>query len=110
VNSFFVLLLAIVTEIIGTAALKESHGFTKPIPVLIVIVSYAAAFYFMSLALKSIPLGTTYAIWSGLGTAGTVLIGVYFWHEPMNAVRILAIALIIIGVVLLNVVEKTQAV
>lgn len=108
-NPFIVLLCAIVSEVVGTAALKASEGFTKPFPTFLVIAGHIAAFYFMAVAMKNIPLGTTYAIWSGLGTAGTVAIGVLLWQERLEWLHVLALVLIIIGVVLLNVVGETKA-
>ncbi len=101
-NAFTYLLLAIATEIVGTTALKLSDGFTKLIPALFVVVGYGAAFYFLSLALKDMPLGIAYAIWSAIGTVGTVIIGVIVWGQPLSKQSIFAIALIVIGVVLLN--------
>lgn len=109
-NPFILLMIAIFSEIIATTSLKASEGFSKPIPSILVVIGYGVAFYMMSLVMKSIPLGTAYAIWAGLGTAGTVLIGVLLWREPLDALRILAIGMIIGGVVLLNVVAKAHAV
>jgi small multidrug resistance pump len=102
------LLLAILAEIIGTSALRLSEGFTKLVPSIVVIVGYVTTFYLMSLVLKSIPVGTVYATWSGLGTLGIVLIGVLVWREPMDLPKIIGIALIIIGVVLLNFVSGSS--
>jgi multidrug transporter EmrE-like cation transporter len=69
---------------------------------LLVVVGYGAAFYWFSLSLKQIPLGIAYAIWSGLGTVGVVLIGLFLWGETLNALRVFGIALILIGTVILN--------
>lgn len=102
-SPFITLMIAIVSEVIATASLRTTEGFTKPLPSVIVIIGYASAFYFLSLTLKSIPVGTAYAIWSGLGTAATVAIGVFIWRESFDLVRFLGIALIIAGVVVLNV-------
>lgn len=101
-NALLTLFLAIVSEVIGTTSLKYSEGFTRLGPSAIVVVGYAAAFYLMSLSLKQIPLGTAYAIWSGVGTAGTALIGIWLWNETFDLPRALGIALIIGGVVVLN--------
>jgi small multidrug resistance pump len=97
------LIIAIASEVIGTAALKASDSFTRPLPSLVVVLGYAAAFYFMSLSLKSIPLGVAYAIWSGVGTVGIVLVGMLVWNEVLTLPRVIGIALIIGGVVVLNV-------
>jgi len=96
------LLLAIVSEVIATSSLKASQGFSRLWPSLLVVVGYGAAFYWFSLSLKQIPLGIAYAIWSGLGTVGVVLIGLFLWGETLNALRVFGIALILIGTVILN--------
>ncbi len=74
-NGWWFLLVAIVSEVIGSTGLKASQGFSKLGPSLVVALGYASAFYFMSLALKTIPLNTAYAVWSGLGTALIALLG-----------------------------------
>lgn len=102
-NPLVYLALAILSEIIATNALKLSEGFTRIIPSIIVVIGYGLAFYFLSLALKSMPLGIAYAIWSAVGTVGTVLIGVVVWKNPLNLPSIVAIILIVVGVILLNV-------
>lgn len=99
---FLYLLLAIVSEVIATGSLKASQGFSRFWPSLFVVAGYGAAFYLLSLSLKQIPLGVAYAIWSGLGTVGVVLIGLFFWGEGLNMLRVIGIALILIGTVILN--------
>ncbi len=106
---FVTLMLAIVSEIIATNSLKVSEGFTKPLPSIVVVVGYVAAFYLLSLTLRSIPISAAYAIWSGLGTAGTVLIGVLVWRETLDLPRLAGIILIIAGVLLLNMVGGETA-
>jgi small multidrug resistance pump len=93
---------AIGSEIIATTALKLSDGFTKPIPSIVVVVGYAISFYALSMSLRSIPLGVVYAVWSGVGTAVIVLIGVFLFREVLDAVKVAGIGLIIVGVVMLN--------
>ena len=107
-NSYGFLFLAIFAEVVGTSALKASEGFTKWLPSTLVVAGYATAFYFLSLSLKNIPIGTAYAIWSGLGTAGIVLIGTLFLKEGMDLAKLLGIVLIVAGVVVLNVFSKTH--
>ena len=97
-----ILLLAIVSEVGGTVALKASEGFARLGPTLLVVVGYVLTFYFLGLALKQIPLGVAYAIWSGLGTAGAVLAGVLLWRESLSPAGVVGIALIVAGVVILN--------
>lgn len=96
------LILAVVSEVVATTSLKVSNGFSKPLPSVLVVVGYGAAFYFLSLTLKHMQLGTAYAIWSGLGTAGAVLAGVLLWREQLDIGRIVGIVLIVIGVIILN--------
>ncbi|NTV65674.1 MAG: multidrug efflux SMR transporter [Oscillochloris sp.] len=102
INAMFLLLAAITSEVIATTSLKISAGFSKPLPSLIVVVGYGLSFYLLSLSLKQIPLGTAYAIWSGLGTAATAVIGVLLWKEVLDLPRLLGIGLIIAGVIVLN--------
>jgi small multidrug resistance pump len=96
------LALAIGSEIIATVSLKVSDGFTKPIPAVVVVVGYAISFYALSITLRNIPLGVVYAVWSGVGTAAVVLIGVFLFREMLDAVKVGGIGLIIVGVVMLN--------
>lgn len=103
------LLLAIASELVATTSLKLSDGFTKWVPAVVVVVGYGAAFYFLSLSLKHVPLGTAYAIWSGIGTVGTVIIGVLLWQEKLDAWRVLGIVLIVLGVALLNVMSPGES-
>jgi small multidrug resistance pump len=96
------LALAIGSEIIATTALKLSDGFTKLIPSLVVVAGYGLSFYGLSITLRSIPLGVVYAVWSGVGTAAIVLIGVLLFREMLDAIKVAGIGLIIVGVVVLN--------
>jgi small multidrug resistance pump len=98
--------MAILSEIVATTSLKLSDGFSKPLPSILVVIGYGTAFYFLSLTLKNMALGTAYAIWSGLGTAGAIIIGALIWKESLNPWRLLGIALIIVGVSVLNLMEK----
>ena len=96
------LALAIGTEVVATTALKLSDGFTRLGWAAVGVVGYGISFYAMSVALKSIPLGIVYAVWSGIGTAAIVLIGYLLFREVLDAVKLAGIGLIIIGVVMLN--------
>ncbi|KKO52226.1 DMT family transporter [Paenibacillus sp. DMB20] len=93
---------AIVFEVFGSTMLKLSHGFTRFVPVLGVVAGYIAAFYMLSKALQVLPLGLSYATWSGVGTILTVIIGVYLFKEKINRQGLLGIAILTIGIVLLN--------
>ena len=101
-GSMLILILAILCEVVGTVALKASEGFVRLGPIALVVVGYGLSFYFLALALKQIPLGVAYAIWSGLGTAGAVLAGVLLWRESLNLAGVIGIALIVAGVLILN--------
>ena len=96
------LAMAIGSEIIATVSLKLSDGFTKPIPSLVVVLGYAMSFYALSISLRTIPLGVVYAIWSGVGTAAIVVIGLFLFRETLDVVKVVGIGLIITGVVMLN--------
>lgn len=96
------LLVAIASEVIASAALKASQGFTKPIFLGIVLLGYGNAFYFLSLCLQKIPLSIAYAIWSGVGTLVTAMIGIVLFRERLAPGAFLGIGLIVAGVVLLN--------
>lgn len=96
------LAMAIGTELVATTALKLSDGFTRLGWAAIVVVGYGISFYAMSVALRSIPLGVVYAVWSGVGTAAIVLIGFVLFREVLDAIKLAGIGLIIIGVVMLN--------
>ena len=101
-GSMLILVLAIVSEVVGTVALKASEGFTRLGPNVLVVVGYGLSFYLLAQALRQIPLGIAYAIWSGLGTAGAVVAGVLLWRESLSLTGVVGIVLIIAGVILLN--------
>ncbi|PZD94541.1 QacE family quaternary ammonium compound efflux SMR transporter [Paenibacillus sambharensis] len=96
------LVVAILCEVFASSMLKLSNGFKKLYPSAGVVVGYILSFYLLSLALKALPLGTAYAIWAGLGTALTALIGVLVYKERFNAKKFAGMALIIAGVVIMN--------
>jgi small multidrug resistance pump len=96
------LVMAIVLEVIGTTFMKLSQGFTKPGPSVLMFVCYAACFSVFTLALKRMEVSTAYAIWSGLGTALIAGIGVVCFHETVTLLKVFGLALVIGGVVALN--------
>lgn len=100
--SYLYLAISISLELIGTSLLKASEGFTKLFPTIGVIVAFISCFFFLSLSLKTIPLNTAYAIWSGIGIVATVIISVSIWKEKINMASIVGITLILVGVVILN--------
>jgi quaternary ammonium compound-resistance protein SugE len=85
-------------EVFWALGLKYSHGFTRLVPSVLTALGMIASFYFLSLALKNLPLGTAYAIWTGIGTIGTAIFGIILFKEPMDAARLVCIALIITGI------------
>ena len=100
--TYLYLAIAIVAEVIGTSALKAAEGFTRPLPSLVVVVGYGTAFYFLSLALKTIPVGIAYAIWSGVGVALITLIGWLLFKQRLDAPALLGLALIVAGVAVIH--------
>lgn len=94
--------ISIILEVFGTTMLKLSNGFTVLIPSLLVVVGYLGAFYCLSLCLKKLPLSLAYAIWTGLGTVLTAIVGLLVWQDAFNGFTFLGFSLIIGGVVLLN--------
>lgn len=100
------LLLAIVSETIGTAFLKQSDQFTRLIPSLITGVSYILSFYLLSITLKAMPIGIAYAIWSGLGIVLISAIGVVAFRQHLDLPAYIGLGLIILGVIVVNVFSK----
>lgn len=101
-------LLLIVAGFLETGwaiGLKYSQGFTKLVPSVFTILGMIASFYCLSLALKSLPLGTAYAIWTGIGTVGTVILGIVLFKEPIDTMRLVCVGFIIIGIVGLKLVS-----
>ena len=96
------LAFAILFEVIGTTCMKLSEGFTRLWPSLGIVLFYAASFICLTLALRHLQVSVAYAIWAGLGTVLITLIGVALFHEPMSAWRAGCIALVLVGVVGLN--------
>lgn len=100
--SWFILLVAIVCEVIGTTCMKLSDGFTRYIPIIFMFVFYLASLAALSLTLKKIEVGIAYAVWSGVGTALIAIIGIAFFHEGISTMKIGGILLVISGAVILN--------
>jgi len=96
------LLVAITVEVFATAALPRAEGFTNPLWTAIVVAGYAASIWLLTLVVKEIPVSITYAIWAGLGTAAIAVVGVMYLDEPLSALKVIAITMIIGGVVMLN--------
>lgn len=96
------LLIAGLLEVVWAYAMKLSEGFTRPIPSVITIATMIASFALLSLAMRALPLGTSYTIWTGIGAVGAFLVGVVVLGEPMTLMRVVAAALIIAGLVLMK--------
>ena len=99
---WFYLALAILLEVAGTTSMKQSEGFTRLVPTVLLVVFYALSFGLMTLAIKRIDVGVAYAIWSGIGTALIAGIGIIWFREPATVVKFVSLGLIIAGVVGLN--------
>ena len=108
-TTYLYLLTAVVFETIGTSALQASEQFTRPRPVLITLVCYAATFYFLSQALRGMPVGVAYAIWSGLGIILIALIGLVWFGQKLDAAALAGLALIVAGVAVINLFSNTVA-
>jgi len=104
---WFYLALAIVCEVVGTTALKATEGFTRPMPVVIVVCGYLAAFLFLGLSLKSLPVGIAYAIWAAFGMVLVALIGWLAFDEKLDGWALAGIALIVVGTVLVSGVSQS---
>ena len=102
-SSHVALALAIVLEVIATSALKASEGFSNPLPTLVVAIGYGAAFYFLSLALRTIPVGVAYAVWSGIGIVLISAIGWVAFGQKLDLAALIGLSLIIAGVIVVNV-------
>jgi len=100
--AWLMLSIAILAEVIGTVALKYADGFTKPIPSLIVIVGYGLAFFLLSKVVQTIPLATSYAVWSGAGIALIGIIGWLFVGQRLDLAGLVGIGLIVAGVIVIN--------
>ncbi|MFF5171698.1 DMT family transporter [Micromonospora sp. NPDC000089] len=97
-----ILTFAILAEVLGTTLLKMTEGFTRLWPTLGLAASYLTAFYLVAVAVRDIPVSIAYAMWSGLGTAAIVAVGAAFLGEPLTLTKLVGVALVIGGVVVLN--------
>ncbi len=107
VMAYIYLAIAILAEVAATSALKASEEFTRLVPSLIVIFGYGLAFYFLSLVLRTIPLGITYAVWAGLGVVLIAIAGIVLYQQVPDLPAIIGMALIVSGVVVIHLFSKT---
>jgi quaternary ammonium compound-resistance protein SugE len=96
---WIVLFFAGLCEIVWAVALKQSNGFTRPIPSAVSVLFMLASVLLLSSAMRSIPVGTAYAVWTGIGAAGVAVLGIVFFREPAAAGRLLCLGLILAGIV-----------
>lgn len=100
--SWIYLVVAGLLEVVWAYAMKQSEGFTRLVPSVITFVAMVASFGLLALAMRTLPLGTAYTIWTGIGAVGAFIVGVLFLGEPLNPARLLAALLIISGLVLMK--------
>ena len=96
---WIMLLIAGVTEVTWAVVMKAADGFTKTVPSVITVVGYVLSAVFLSMALKELPLGTAYAMWTGFGIVGTAVLGVLLFHETMSITQVICVLLIVTGIV-----------
>jgi small multidrug resistance pump len=108
-NAYLALGIAIVAEVIATTALKASDSFSRPLPALLTVAGYAIAFFFLSITLRTMSTGIAYAIWSGLGIVLITLVSFVVYQQKIDLPGLLGMALIVAGVVVLNVFSKSAA-
>jgi quaternary ammonium compound-resistance protein SugE len=100
--AWFILLIAGVLEIVWTYFMKQSEGFTRMVPTAITLLTSLASFVLLAVAMKTLPLGTAYTVWTGIGAVGAFAVGIYVLGEPTNVTRIVAATLIVAGIVLMK--------
>ncbi|MBW8901812.1 MAG: multidrug efflux SMR transporter [Massilia sp.] len=106
-NNWICLAIAILSETVATTALKASAGFTRPGPAVLVVVGYGLAFYFLSLTLRTIPLGVAYAVWSGVGIVLITAAGWFMYGQKLDAAALAGILLIVASVLVMNLFSRT---
>ncbi|MCE1163481.1 DMT family transporter [Thiomonas intermedia] len=108
-QSWFFLFGAIAAEVIGTTALKATHGFTRLAPSLVVVVAYALAFYLLSRTMQTIPMSISYAVWSGVGIVLITLIGYVVYRQSLDLAALIGLGLILAGVLVIHLFSKSVA-
>ena len=97
--AWLILLVAGLTEVGWAVGLKNTHGFTRPVPTAMTVVAMVLSLWLLGLAVRTLPLGTAYAVWTGIGTVGTAILGIVLFNEPATGLRVLCVALIVTGIV-----------
>lgn len=106
--SWFYLMIAIFAEIIATTALKKTEGFSQLAPSILTLLGYGIAFFFLSLSLRTIPVGIAYAVWSGIGIVAISLIGLIAFKQSLDLAAVIGIGFIVLGVLILNIFSKSS--
>ena len=96
--AWFILLLAGLSEVLWATGLKYSEGFSKPVPSLLTILFLIVSFWLLGISLKTLPLSVAYGVWVGIGSIGTVIIGIVLLNEPINILKVSSVILIILGI------------
>ena len=97
--AWLILIAAGLLEIVWAVGLKYTHGFTRPMPTVVTIIAMIASMGLLGLAVRSLPIGTAYAVWTGIGTVGTVLFGIFALSESASPLRLVCVSLIVIGII-----------
>ncbi|WP_027834603.1 DMT family transporter [Maritalea myrionectae] len=108
-QGYFYLLIAIIGEVVATSALKAANGFSETLPSILVVVGYGVAFYYLSLSLKTIPLGISYAIWSGVGVVAVSLMGWVYYKQALDIAALIGMAMILGGVLVIHLFSNSAA-
>ncbi|MBE2897068.1 multidrug efflux SMR transporter [Pasteurellaceae bacterium HPA106] len=101
------LVIAILSEVLATSFLKSTHEFTRSVPTVLVLMGYGLSFYFLTLSLRSLPVGIAYAIWASLGIVLVTLFGWLFYQQKLDIPAMIGIGLIISGVLVINLLSKS---
>ncbi|MCG9760938.1 SMR family transporter [Pseudoalteromonas sp. Isolate6] len=97
--SWLLLVFAGLLEVVWAIGLKFTGGFTKPVPSIITVVAMAASFYFLSVALRTLPLSVAYSVWVGIGMVGSIIVGIVYFKEPLSLFKLLSLLLIVMGII-----------
>jgi small multidrug resistance pump len=108
-QGYIYLCLAIIGEVVATSALKAANGFSETLPSILVVVGYGVAFYYLSLSLKTIPLGISYAIWSGVGVVAVSIIGWVYYKQALDIAALIGMAMILGGVLVIHLFSNSAA-
>ena len=105
--AFLYLLIAVIAEVLATSALKATNGFTAPLPIVLTIIGYAIALFFLDLTFKSIPMGLAYALWSGAGIILISTVGWIYFKQQLDFAAVVGLSFMIIGIVIIHVFSKS---